>query len=58
MTAILATTVKRENRPSSAANSLEMKLCTLPEEKDRVKDLELGVLMLNGWVASPAFLYL
>jgi hypothetical protein len=44
----MTATVKRENRHSSAAHSMEMKLCTLPEEKDRVKDLELGVLMLNG----------
>ena len=39
----------RNRAPSSLSELKENKLLLLPDEKDRIFDVELGMLMLNGY---------
>ena len=43
------------NRATLTEDSTESKLLTLPDEKDREFDVELGMLMLNGYVRYYTF---
>ncbi len=48
MAAIIAVVNNRNKNVPGSADTLESRYSALPDEKDRVFDIQLGMLMLNG----------